>query len=66
MRGTGQLPKFEEDMYRCDKDDDLFLIPTAEVPVTNLYADEVIPEAELPKRLCLILLTLEEKLVVTL
>ena len=32
MRGTGQLPKFEEDMYRCDKDDDLFLIPTAEVP----------------------------------
>lgn len=52
MRGTGQLPKFEEDMYRCDKDDDLFLIPTAEVPVTNLYADEVIPEAELPKRLC--------------
>ncbi|MCK9182437.1 MAG: serine--tRNA ligase, partial [Fibrobacteraceae bacterium] len=31
MRGTGQLPKFEEDMYRCDKDDDLFLIPTAEV-----------------------------------
>ena len=34
MRGTGQLPKFEEDMYRCDKDDDLFLIPTAEVPLT--------------------------------
>lgn len=52
MRGTGQLPKFEEDMYRCDKDDDLFLIPTAEVPVTNLYAEEIIPEAELPKRLC--------------
>lgn len=52
MRGTGQLPKFEEDMYRCDKDDDLFLIPTAEVPVTNLYAEEFIPESELPKRLC--------------
>lgn len=52
MRGTGQLPKFEEDMYRCDKDDDLFLIPTAEVPVTNLYSDEIIPENELPKRLC--------------
>jgi seryl-tRNA synthetase len=52
MRGTGQLPKFEEDMYHCDKDDDLFLIPTAEVPVTNLYANEIIPETELPKRLC--------------
>ena len=52
MRGTGQLPKFEEDMYRCDKDDDLFLIPTAEVPLTNLYANEVIPESELPKRIC--------------
>mgnify|MGYP003308606404 CR=1 FL=1 len=52
MRGTGQLPKFEEDMYRCDKDDDLFLIPTAEVPLTNLYAGEVIPESELPKRIC--------------
>src|SRR3989338_2699856 len=36
MTGTGQLPKFEEDMYRL-KDDDLFLIPTAEVPVTNLH-----------------------------
>ena len=52
MTGTGQLPKFEEDMYRCDKDDDLFLIPTAEVPVTNLYADEFIPEEKLPLKLC--------------
>lgn len=52
MKGTGQLPKFEEDMYRCDKDDDLFLIPTAEVPVTNLYADEFIPEEKLPLKLC--------------
>jgi len=52
MTGTGQLPKFEEDMYRCDKEDDLFLIPTAEVPVTNLYAEEVIPEAQLPLKLC--------------
>lgn len=52
MRGTGQLPKFEEDMYRCDKDDDLFLIPTAEVPLTNLYREEIIPESELPKKLC--------------
>ncbi|HSQ42638.1 MAG TPA: serine--tRNA ligase [Fibrobacteraceae bacterium] len=52
MTGTSQLPKFEEDMYRCDKDDDLFLIPTAEVPVTNLYDDEFIPEEKLPLRLC--------------
>ena len=47
MTGTGQLPKFEEDMYRL-KDDDLFLIPTAEVPVTNLHAGEVLEEAQLP------------------
>ncbi|PBC73843.1 serine--tRNA ligase [Fibrobacter intestinalis] len=52
MRGTGQLPKFEEDMYRCDKDDDLFLIPTAEVPLTNLYSNEVISADQLPKRIC--------------
>jgi len=52
MTGTGQLPKFEEDMYRCDKDDDLFLIPTAEVPLTNLYSDEFIPEELLPLKLC--------------
>ena len=52
MRGTGQLPKFEEDMYRCDKDDDLFLSPTAEVPLTNLYSNEVIPADQLPKRIC--------------
>lgn len=47
MTGTGQLPKLEEDMYRL-KDDDLFLIPTAEVPVTNLHRDEVLEEEELP------------------
>ncbi len=47
MTGTGQLPKLEEDMYRL-KDDDLFLIPTAEVPVTNLHRDEVLDEASLP------------------
>ena len=47
MFSTGQLPKFEEDMYRL-KDDDLFLIPTAEVPVTNLHRDEVLDEATLP------------------
>lgn len=47
MTGTGQLPKLEEDMYRL-KDDDLFLIPTAEVPVTNIHRDEVLEENELP------------------
>jgi seryl-tRNA synthetase len=47
MVGTGQLPKFEEDMYRL-RDDDLFLIPTAEVPVTNLHAGEILDGARLP------------------
>jgi seryl-tRNA synthetase len=47
MTGTGQLPKLEEDMYRL-KDDDLFLIPTAEVPVTNIHRDEVLDEGKLP------------------
>jgi seryl-tRNA synthetase len=50
MTGTGQLPKMEEDMYRTDKDDDLFLIPTAEVPITNIHQDEVLDEAALPLR----------------
>jgi len=48
MTGTGQLPKFEEQMYRADKDDDLFLIPTAEVPLTNLHADEILDPKTLP------------------
>ena len=48
MIGTAQLPKFEEDMYAL-KDEDAFLIPTAEVPLTNLYRDEVLPDSELPK-----------------
>ncbi len=47
MTGTGQLPKLEEDMYRL-KDDDLFLIPTAEVPVTNIFRDEILEEESLP------------------
>ena len=47
MFNTGQLPKFEEDMYRL-KDDDLFLVPTAEVPLTNLHRDEVLEAAQLP------------------
>lgn len=49
MTGTGQLPKMEEDMYRL-KDDDLFLIPTAEVPVTNIFRDDVLQEEQLPVR----------------
>ena len=44
--GTGQLPKFYEDLYHCQ--DDLHLIPTAEVPVTNLHAEEILREEELP------------------
>jgi len=48
MTGTGQLPKFEEDMYHTDKDDDLFLDPTAEVPVTNIYMDEILDASQLP------------------
>ena len=47
MTGTGQLPKFEEDAYRVSSDD-LFLIPTAEVPVTNLYRDEIVDGDKLP------------------
>lgn len=49
MTGTGQLPKFEEDLFKTGVSDrELFLIPTAEVPLTNLYADEIIPPANLP------------------
>ena len=47
MIGTGQLPKFEEDMFYVPQKD-FFLIPTAEVPVTNLLAQEIIPEDQLP------------------
>src|SRR6202021_1865451 len=56
--GTGQLPKFAEDLFRCVdaegftpgqyRDNDHWLIPTAEVPVTNLYRDETLDEAKLP------------------
>lgn len=48
MTGTGQLPKFKEDMYKCEEED-LYLIPTAEVPVTNIYSNEILSEDELPK-----------------
>ncbi len=47
MFGTGQLPKLEEDMYLC-KEDDLFLIPTAEVPLTNIHRNEILDGAKLP------------------
>ncbi len=49
--GTGQLPKFEEDQFRTDADTPLYLIPTAEVPLTNLARDVIFDADELPKRL---------------
>lgn len=51
MTGTGQLPKFEEDLYRLEGED-AFLIPTAEVPVTNLYQSEILEADRLPIRHC--------------
>lgn len=51
MYGTAQLPKLEEDMYLC-QEDDLFLIPTAEVPITNLHRDEILDGENLPVRYC--------------
>ncbi|MDR1244257.1 MAG: serine--tRNA ligase [Endomicrobium sp.] len=48
MRGTGQLPKFEEDVFKCE--DDLYLIPTAEVSVTNIYRDDMLDESKLPQK----------------
>jgi len=48
MIGTSQLPKFEDDMYAL-RDENLYLVPTAEVPVTNLYRDEILDRASLPK-----------------
>ena len=50
MIGTSQLPKFEEDMYKIDAED-LFLAPTAEVPVTNLHREEIVPVGDLPKKI---------------
>jgi len=51
MIGTGQFPKFEDEQYAL-RDDPLYLIPTAEVPVTNLYHDEVVAESDLPRGFC--------------
>jgi seryl-tRNA synthetase len=50
MVGTSQLPKFAEDMYRVDEQPPLFLVPTAEVPVTNLHREEIVPADKLPIR----------------
>jgi len=47
LQGTGQLPKFGDDLFKIE-DEDLYLIPTAEVPLTNMYNDEILPESELP------------------
>lgn len=49
MRGTGQLPKFEEELFKCTEDE-LYLIPTAEVSVTNIHRDDVIEESDLTKK----------------
>jgi seryl-tRNA synthetase len=50
LRGTGQLPKFEEDLFRLQNPDNWYLVPTAEVPLTNLHAGEILREADLPIR----------------
>jgi seryl-tRNA synthetase len=52
MTGTGQLPKFEEDLFRTVGEDPLYLIPTAEVPVTNMHRDEIFEPGQLPIRYC--------------
>ncbi len=50
MKGTGQLPKFEEDLFKTT--DGRYLIPTAEVPVTNIFRDEILREEDLPIKFC--------------
>jgi seryl-tRNA synthetase len=52
MMGTGQLPKFEEDAFKTTGDPERFLIPTAEVPVTNYHADEILEGGQLPLKYC--------------
>lgn len=51
MTGTGQLPKFEEDLFKVEGGE-YYLIPTAEVPLTNMYADEILEGRDLPKKFC--------------
>jgi len=50
LRGTGQLPKFEEDLFKLNGEQEYYLIPTAEVPVTNIVRDEIINDADMPRR----------------
>jgi len=50
LRGTGQLPKFEEDLFKLHSEHDLYLIPTAEVPVTNIVRDLIIDDDDMPKK----------------
>ncbi|MCB1871526.1 MAG: serine--tRNA ligase [Gammaproteobacteria bacterium] len=50
LRGTGQLPKFEQDLFHLSGDLDYYLIPTAEVPVTNMVRDTIIDDADMPRR----------------
>ncbi|MBE7490490.1 MAG: serine--tRNA ligase [Planctomycetes bacterium] len=52
LRNSGQLPKFAEEMYRTDARDDLYLIPTAEVPLTSVHADSIIADEQTPIRYC--------------
>lgn len=52
LTGTGQLPKFEEDAFKTAGEPERFLIPTAEVPVTNYHADEILEGSQLPLRYC--------------
>ena len=51
MRGTGQLPKFAADLFKCEGTD-LWLIPTAEVPLTNIFGDQILDESQLPVSVC--------------
>ena len=50
LEGTGNLPKFAGDLFKIDSDDDFYLIPTAEVPLTNLVRDTILQSDELPKK----------------
>ena len=64
MTGTGQLPKFEEDLFKITTEvggEDGFLIPTAEVPVTNYHSDEILAEEDLPLYYTALLLVFEQK-----
>jgi len=51
MRGTGQIPKLKDDMYKLEQEN-LYLIPTAEVSLTNLFAGEILPPGSLPRKIC--------------